>query len=269
MIIYTALLFLLISITIITADRTIRRLNYKLDSDITAIVGDNIINYELTRIDSTAIMSVLEIETEQWVHDCCFIITAQPVLRIRLKQENNYPKITAYLRLRTPLSSIVMTGTGTISTTNSIQSDSLTFELSGTSKAQLQVEILSKLDVLISGTGEIVMMGTVRGNGYIRLTGAGAFDGRACPMNTVIVDVAGVGTAYVIGEQAVDVAIGGVGHVYYHGPLRNQRVNGLGSIDSLLTTNGKAFRSSTTTIFKSINYYYMIFFCCLFIFFCK
>jgi len=263
-------LFLLISITIITADRTIRRLTYKLDSDITAFVGDNIINYELTRIDSSAPMSILEIETEQWVHDCCLIITCQPVLRIRLKHENNYPKITAYLRLRTTLSSIVMTGTGTISTTNSIQSDSLTFEVSGTSKAQLQVEISSKLEVIISGTGEVTLTGNVRGNGYIRLTGAGEFDGRACPMNTVIVDVTGVGTAYVIGEQAVDVAVGGVGHVYYHGPLRNQRVNGLGSIDSLSKANGKLLRSSTIAIGKSINYYLMFFFFyCLFNFFCK
>jgi hypothetical protein len=257
MFIYFTLFYLLISITIVTSDQTVRRLTYKLDSDITALVGDNIINYELTRIDSTAIMSVLEIETEQWVHDCCFVITSQPVLRIRLKQENNYPKITAYLRLRTPLSSIVMTGTGNILTTNSIKSDSLIFELSGTCKAQLNVEISSKLDVIISGTGEIVITGSVKGNAYVRLTGAGEFDGRACPMNTVIVDVTGVGTAYVIGEQAVDVAVGGVGHVYYHGPLRNQRVTGLGSIDSLFNADGKAFKSST--IRKSINYCFIFF----------
>jgi hypothetical protein len=254
------LLFLLIFIRIIPADRSVRRLTYKLDSDITSLVGDNIINYELTRIDPNGPMSTLEIETEQWVHDCCFIITSQPVLRIRLKQENNYPKITAYLRLRTPLSSIVMTGTGTILTTNSIQSDSLTFEIAGTSKAKIEVEISSKLDVVISGTGEVILTGNVLGTGYVRLTGAGEFDGRACPMKTVVIDVAGIGTAYVIGEQAVDVFIGGIGHVYYHGPLRNQRVNGLGSINSLLNMVGRGFRSSTTRIEKSINYIILCFF---------
>ncbi|CAF1187097.1 unnamed protein product [Adineta steineri] len=267
MFISTSFLIFLCSITIIKTDRTIRRLPYKLDSDITAFVGDNIINYELTRIDTSGPMSTLEIETEQWVHDCCFIVTSQPVLRIRLKAENNYPKITAYLRLRTSLSSIVMTGTGMITTTNSIQSDSLVFELSGTSKAQLQVEITTKLDVILAGTGQITMTGNVRGAGYIRLTGAGEFDGRACPMNTVIVDVTGVGTAYVIGEQAVDVAVGGVGHVYYHGPLRNQRVNGLGSIDSLLSSNGKLLKSSAITIKTSINFYIICFFFCVFKFF--
>jgi hypothetical protein len=272
MFICTNLLFLLISIAIIPADRAIiRRLTYKLDSDITSLVGDNIINYELTRIDSNGPMSTLEIETEQWVHDCCFIITSQPVLRIRLKQENNYPKITAYLRLRTQLSSIVMTGTGTILTTNSIQSDSLTLEIAGSSKAQIEVEIYSKLDVIISGTGEILMNGNVRGNAYIRLTGTGEFDGRRCPMKTVIVDVTGVGTAYVIGEQAVDVAIGGVGHVYYLGPLRNQRVNGLGSISSLLNMDGKGLKSSTRRNTTSMNYFIL---CCFFpiiysVFFCK
>lgn len=254
----TNLLFLLISIQLISTDRSVRRLTYKLDSDITALVGDNIIDYELTRVDSNGPMSTLEIETEQWVHDCCFVITSQPVLRIRLKQENNYPKITAYLRLRTPLSSIVMTGTGNLLTTNSIQSDSLIFEIAGTSKAKIEVEIVSKLDVIISGTGAVILMGSVRGNGYIRLTGAGEFDGRACPMKTVIIDVTGVGTAYVVGEQAVDVAVGGVGHVYYYGPLRNQRVNGLGSITSLLNTDGKGFRSSTIKIEQSISYHFMI-----------
>ena len=167
MFIGTNFLFLLIFIANIPVYRATRRLTYKLDSDITALVGDNIINYELTRIDSSGPMSTLEIETEQWVHDCCFIITSQPVLRIRLKQENNYPKITAYLRLRTPLSSIVMTGTGTILTTNSIQSDTLTLEIAGNSRANVEVEIYSKLDVIISGTGEVIMNGNVRGNGYI------------------------------------------------------------------------------------------------------
>lgn len=247
-------------VSIIPADRVIRRLSYKLDSDITSLVADNIISYELTRVDANGPMSTLEIETEQWVHDCCFIITSQPVLRIRLKQENNYPKIMAYLRLRTPLSSIVMTGTGLISTTNSIQSDSLTLEIAGNSRARMEVEIFSKLDVIISGTGEIIMTGHVQGNAYVRLTGTGEFNGRMCPMKTVIVDVTGVGTAYVIGEQAVDVAIGGIGHVYYHGPLRNQRVNGLGSIDSLFNADGKGFRSSTMRIEISFVYYLISFF---------
>lgn len=258
------LLLLLAFIAMVSTDRVIRRLSYKLDSDITSLVGDNIINYQLTRIDSNGPMSTLEIETEQWVHDCCFIITSQPVLRLRLKQENNYPKITAYLRLRTPLSSIVMTGTGTISTTNSIQSDSLTLEIAGNSKAHIEVEIVSKIDVIISGTGEITMTGQVRGAAYIRLTGTGEFNGRMCPMKTVIVDVTGVGTAYVIGEQAVDVAIGGVGHVYYHGPLRNQRVNGLGSIDLLSNFDGKGFRSSTMKNEIFFNHY-LIYFIFMFI----
>ncbi|CAF3666773.1 unnamed protein product [Adineta steineri] len=230
--------------TILTNRTIIHRLPYKLHSDITALVGDNIINYELTRIDASSPMSTLEIETEQWVHDCCFIVTSQPVLRIRLKAENNYPKITAYLRLRTSLSSIVMTGTGMITTTNSIQSDSLVLELAGTGDTHLHVDITSKLDVILSGTGDahlqvvtskldvilsgagdITMTGNVRGAADIRLTDTGDFDGRACPMNTVIVDVSGAGTAYVNGEQAVDVAVTGTGDVHYYGPLRSQRVN--------------------------------------------
>lgn len=240
------LFFCNVQIRLIIADRTIRRLNYKLDSDVTAIVGDNIINFELTRIESTAVMSVLEIETEQWVHDCCFSITSQPVLRIRLKQETNYPKITAYLRLRTPLSSIVMTGTGNLHSTNSLQSDSLIIELAGTSKAQIDVEISSKLEMIISGTAQMILSGHVKGTGYIRLTGAGEFDGRTCPMNTITVDVTGVGTAYVIGEQAVDIAVGsGVGHVFYHGPLRNQRMIGLGSVEVLPNNFLNNYRSGT------------------------
>ncbi|CAF0855380.1 unnamed protein product [Adineta ricciae] len=250
----------LISVSAILADRTIRRLTYKLDSDITGFVGDNIVNYDLTRIDSSSPMSTLEIETEQWVHDCCFLITSQPVLRIRLKQDNNYPKITAYLRLRTPLSSLVMTGTGTLTTTNTIQSDSLMIEISGTCKAQMQVEIASKLDLIISGTGQVTMTGNVKGNGYIRLTGIGEFDGRACPMDTVTVDVASIGTAYVVGNEAVDVAVGGVGLVYYHGPLRNQRVNGYGSINTLTNIDGKLSRSSTITIYTPVNYFLILFY---------
>lgn len=242
----SVLLLLFINLSALSADRTIRRLAYKLDSDVTALVSDNIINYELTRIESTAAMSILEIETEQWVHDCCFTISAQPVLRIRLKPETNYPRITVHLSLRTPLSSIVMSGTGNMLSKNPIQSESLVFEISGTSKAQLQVEIATKLDVIISGTGQMLLTGRVKGTGYVRLAGAGEFDGRACPMSSVIVDVIGVGTVYVVGEQAVDVAVGGVGQVYYHGPLRNQRVTGVGSIDSLSNAIARTLRSSAT-----------------------
>ncbi|CAF0972894.1 unnamed protein product [Adineta steineri] len=279
MFISSTFLIFLCSITIIKTDRTIRRLPYKLDGDITALVGDSIISYELTRIDTSGPMSTLEIETEQWVHDCCLIITSQSELRIRLKAENNYPKITAYLRLRTSLSSIVMSGTAMITTTNSIQSDSLLLKVSGASKAQLQVEITSKLNVILSGAAQITMTGNVRGAGCILLSGAGKFDGRACPMNTVIVDVSGAGTAYVIGEQAVDVAVRGAGHVYYQGPLRSQRVSGagsinghgsidgLGSINSLFSSIGEIFNSSTTTMKISINFYIICFFFYVFKFF--
>ena len=62
--IVSVVLLLFVNLPASTADRTIRRLAYKLDSDVTALVSDNIINYELTRIESTAAMSVLEIETE-------------------------------------------------------------------------------------------------------------------------------------------------------------------------------------------------------------
>ena len=139
-----------------------------------------------------------------------------------------------------------MSGTGNILSKNPIQSETLVLEISGTSKAQLQVEIATKLDVIISGTGQMLLTGRVKGTGYVRLTGAGEFDGRTCPMNSVIVDVIGVGTVYVVGEQAVDVAVGGVGQVYYHGPLRNQRVTGVGSIDSLSNAVARALRSSAT-----------------------
>ena len=251
----------------ILADRNVRRLSYKLDSDITSMVADNIINYELTRIESNAPMSTLEIETEQWVHDCCFIITSQPVLRIRLKPENNYPKITAYLRFRTPLSSIVMAGTGSIQTNNLMQSDNLVFELSGTGKAKLNLEIFTQLEVIVSGTGVIELIGRVKGTTYVRLTGSGEFDGRMCPADRVIVDVTGVGTAYVVGEQAVDIGIGGVGNVYYHGPLRNQRVNGFGSIHQLTSSNGGEWNRST--INKSSNYFYFLVFIHIFVSFSR
>lgn len=241
---------------ILFADRTVRRLTYKLDSDVTAILGENIIDYELTRIDSHSSMSILEIETEQWVHDCCLVITTQPSLRIRLQNENNYPKITAYLQLRTPLSSISMRGTGNIRTRNRLESDSLVFESSGTSNALLHVEISTKIDIILSGSGEIVLEGRVRGLASIRLTGTGRFDGRQCPMSRVIVGVSGIGTAYVIGEQAVDVGIDGVGHVYYHGPLRNQHVTGVGSIHVMENLFGKPWFSSTEK--KSSNCFNLI-----------
>ncbi len=63
------LFHVIISTTIIATHQTIHRLSQKLDGDITSLEGGGPIHLQLTFIDSSAAESILEIETEQWVHD--------------------------------------------------------------------------------------------------------------------------------------------------------------------------------------------------------
>jgi hypothetical protein len=249
------ILLLIISTALVTADRTIRRLHYKLDGDITSFEGGNAIIFESTFIDSDA--SSLEIETEQWVHDYDLEITAPPHLHIYVKQSTNYyPKITAYLRLHKPLSAITLAGASILTTVNSLITDTLSLQLAGSSKAHVTLEINSRLYASVSDAAKLFINGFVKDTGYVYVSGAGKVNAFSCPMNIVIADVKGAGIAYVIGQQAVDINTSGSGKVYYRGPLRKKTSNNFSWINSLFSFDDITSKTSN----KSMSYFFMLFF---------
>ena len=221
----------------------LRRINYKLHKDITSLEADNIINYVLTQLDASASMSILEIETEQWVHDCCISVKSKSTLKIHLKN-GEYPTITAYLGVRKPLSSIEMSGTGNIRTTNRLKSNHLKLEMDGTGHGDIKLEIVSKLEVLMSGTAKLTLSGYVNDTGIVRLTGVNIFDGKRCLMGKASLFVSGIGIAYVVGSAGIDIHVSSIGTVYYKGPIRQLHHTGVASIKSMENWSSHLFTSS-------------------------
>ncbi|CAF1353913.1 unnamed protein product [Adineta ricciae] len=221
----------------------IRRLNYPLDNDITSLESDGIISYVLTQLHGNVFKSTLQIETEQWVHDCCITVKSRNTLKITIKN-GQYPKIIAYVGIRKSLSLIEMSGTERIRTTNSIDSQYLKLKMSGSSSGDIQLNVSSKLHIEMSGTAHLTLSGHVNGSGFIHLTGVNTFDGTRCSIEKVSLFVTGVGTAYVVGYAAVDIDVSSVGTVYYRGPIRKLHYTGVGSVKSMDNWSKYSFRSS-------------------------
>jgi hypothetical protein len=254
---FTLLLLLSTTTTITLADKTIRRLSYDLTNDITSLKGSHIIHFIVTFIDSTSSISTLEIETEQWVHDCCIVITTTPFLRMDLKPNvSYYPKITAYLRLIKPLTSITLSGTATLSTSNIIKTDKLSLKLSGASEAQVNIEIISQLNVDVSGASELDINGVVSGTGTIYASGAAEVRTSTCSMNIVTGHVSGAASVSLNGEQASEITTSGAGEVLYGGLLRKHKQLDVGKwFKSLFSVNN----SASNMVNKIIKYYFIFF----------
>ncbi|UJR24175.1 hypothetical protein I4U23_027141 [Adineta vaga] len=225
-------IFIVFYFGIATICGEVRRINYKLDKDITSLESDGIVSYVITQLNKNAPMSTLQIETEQWVHDCCISVISKSTLKIMIKN-GQYPKIIAYVGIRKPLSLIEMSGTESIRTTNSLQSIYLKLKMSGSSTGDIQVDISSKLDIEMFGTAHLTLSGHVNGTGMIHLNGVNTFDGTRCSIEKVSLFVTGVGTAYVVGYAAVDIDVSSVGTVYYKGPIRRLHYTGVGSVKSM------------------------------------
>ena len=182
-VVVNSLLLILIS-TIIVADQTIHSVFYGLNDEITGLRVGNSIKIEITFIDSIEGGSTLEIKTEKWVHDCCILATTKPDLSISFTQNGYiFPAITAYFRLRKPLSYIELKGAAHLIMKNHMKANSFSVQLSGASSAQMKIQLTGDLDVSVSGASHLIMDGFVTGVTSIDASGAATFDCQSCNLN--------------------------------------------------------------------------------------
>jgi hypothetical protein len=239
--------------TTIVADQTIHNKFYVLDNDITSLVGGSSINIELTFIDSTAAYSTLEIEAERWVHDCCLEIITKYRLSLSLKQNYNvYPKVTAYLRLRTPLSYIKLNQAANLVMLNIMKTENLAIKLFQASHAQMKVRITGDLYVSLSGASHLIMSGFVDDIASIYVHQAAEFDGRSCRINAFLVYVSSAGVAYVNDAKYTNMKLS------YDGPVNitDEDSFNYNWINELFDVNSSATRTSD----RLINYFLILFF---------
>jgi hypothetical protein len=238
-------------------DQTVLRLSYQLVDDITSFEGGSSINFELTFIDSNAAESTLEIETERWVHHCCLEMRTKPGLHINLKQNyTSYPTVTAYLRLRKPLSYINLNQTATLTMRNVMKTNTLFIQLSQASHAQVKVEIISRLYVSMSGAAYLIMSGFVNGTANMNVDQEAKLDAQSCLINVVFIHVSGAGVAYVDAEQSINIKTSQAGQVYMKDSIKIENFFDFNRITRWFGFSNTAAR----TMDQSINYFFLLFF---------
>ncbi|HXE55019.1 MAG TPA: head GIN domain-containing protein [Tepidisphaeraceae bacterium] len=104
--------------------------------------------------------------------------------------------------------------------------------LSGSVAAQLDSVSTDRLEVSISGTGNVVVTGRAKQQ-TVDISGSGDYDGAACPGATGEVHISGTGHVIVNVSGHLDAHISGSGDVDYLGhPSVSSHVSGTGHISS-------------------------------------
>jgi hypothetical protein len=108
----------------------------------------------------------------------------------------------------------------------------LTYEITGAGGIEAELSA-PKLTAVLKGAGGMKLTGSVTDED-IKISGAGAFNGDALITKNAIVNISGVGSAYVSAQQTLYVSISGAGSVFYRGdPAITKNINGAGVIIKL------------------------------------
>jgi len=128
------------------------------------------------------------------------------------KYENK--KITAYVNAKT-LTSITMSGDGSITVSGTITAAEFTTTLSGSGSIKATVEA-DKVTGVMSGSGNVNLSGKA-GKASVTLSGSGNYGGKSFTADEVSVRISGSGSVNVKTDGSIKATILGSGHVYYTG----------------------------------------------------
>lgn len=102
--------------------------------------------------------------------------------------------------------------------------------ISGASNVNIQGLSTNALSVTISGLAQVSVSGRAQSQ-TVRLSGAGAYQGRNLQTATTQLSVSGAGNATISASQTLDVTISGAGNVTYYGsPQVTQSISGAGKV---------------------------------------
>ncbi|MEJ5961533.1 head GIN domain-containing protein [Pedobacter immunditicola] len=137
-------------------------------------------------------------------------------------------RVTAYVTAK-KLSSLVMSGSGSIEVQGPLNSTSLATTLSGSGSMKVPANVNS-LTAVISGSGNIEMNGKAN-DASITINGSGNFKGNALTVEVASTHISGSGSIYVKANKKIDAVTSGSGTVYYSGnPTIEKRVVGSGGV---------------------------------------
>jgi len=145
------------------------------------------------------------------------------------KYENK--KIVAYITVKT-LTSITMSGNGTIDINGKINAAELTTTLSGSGRVTANVDV-DKLTSVLSGSGHLDVKGTAE-RADITMSGASRFAGKNLKVDVLNTRMSGAGQVEIHADESIDALISGSAQVNYTGNASvKKRVIGSGGVNKI------------------------------------
>jgi len=123
-------------------------------------------------------------------------------------------KIVAYVSAKS-LSSLTMSGNGSITVNGAIQAKSFTATLSGSGWIKANVDA-DNFSGVISGSGSLSMTGGAE-DADIVISGSGNFNGKGFAVNDLSTTISGSGAVNIKADRKIDATISGSGNVNYTG----------------------------------------------------
>ena len=137
-------------------------------------------------------------------------------------------KITAYVSAKT-LTSLTMSGSGSMSVTGKIKESGLAATLSGSGSITASVEV-NDFNGVISGSGNLNISGNAN-EANVVISGSGSLTKKGLSVDTLSAQISGSGAVNVNVEDKINAVISGSGSVNYSGDAKvDQTVMGSGRV---------------------------------------
>nr|WP_068888091.1 head GIN domain-containing protein [Pedobacter panaciterrae] len=177
----------------------------------------------------------LRLEGDQEAIDNLITEVTNGVLTIKPKTKWNdwfkkfrNAKITAYITAK-KITSLGLSGSGSIDVDGTINSSSLSIALSGSGNIKASANV-TNFDGAISGSGGLSINGKAK-ESEIRISGSGTFSGKSFSVETLSAHVSGSGNVSIDAQQSINASISGSGNISYSGDPKIQKsVSGSGSV---------------------------------------
>lgn len=176
----------------------------------------------------------LTIDAQQNILDIIETPVAGGELRIKFdndKRVGSHDKII--VRVSAPLfNGLNISGSGDISSHNSLQTASLRLGLSGSGSIILAgADVTGRLEAFISGSGNIQVNSGLAETGDLNISGSGSIEMLGVNFKNASTYISGSGNIKAGVVQQLDAHISGSGSVYYKGsPTVNTHISGSGSV---------------------------------------
>lgn len=176
------------------------------------------------------------IEGQQNIIDAIETVLSNGMLTVRVKNNTIIkPDERIKVYITSPdVRSIVLSGSGNIVTTDTLQTSELRLKINGSGSIIMQALAAYSVDANISGSGEININGGAVTHEDIDISGSGSINFLNLQASNSKIRIAGSGNATVFVAEYLQVRISGSGSVFYKGePAVDVQITGSGKLKKI------------------------------------